>query len=57
MIEEKKGTFEELQEIQMLIRKESSLRELCKKYKNNNINIYSCSNNESNNIKNRRRKQ
>ena len=24
------GTFEELQEIQMLIRKESSLRELCK---------------------------
>ena len=57
MIEEKKGTFEELQEIQMLIRKESSLRELCKKYKNNIINIYSCSNNESNNIKNRRRKQ
>ena len=57
MIEEKKGTFEELQEIQMLIRKESSLRELCKKYKKNNINIYSYSNNESNNIKNRRRKQ
>ena len=28
--EEKIGTFEELQEIQMLIRKESSLRELCK---------------------------
>lgn len=28
--EENKGTFEELQEIQMLIRKESSLRELCK---------------------------
>ena len=28
--EENIGTFEELQEIQMLIRKESSLRELCK---------------------------
>ena len=28
--EENTGTFEELQEIQMLIRKESSLRELCK---------------------------
>lgn len=32
MIEkENKGAFDELQEIQMLIRKESSLRELCKK--------------------------
>jgi hypothetical protein len=28
--EEKIGTFEELREIQMLIRKESALRELCK---------------------------